>query len=293
MLIKKIKLWQAKDPEGVNTMSGDFNSFLASHIEGESNDAGGGQVETQETPEVVVEETPAETSTESTGEYMEKTPQETAPVSSEDSQLELLKTQNAQLMQMVQGMQGMIKQPEEAPQAPQAPIDPFESESFDQLSSTMGWDTEEQTAMKAFLKVVTQKTHDDAVNTSRAQIPDIVNSTMSTQQKNQAVQKSFYGDNPKLSVVKPYVAAIAENVFSEQKALGQTPDVESILAITAERAYKALNISKDPVAGKQDSAEPGRGKQSPAFATQTGSRKVPTKLTSDDQMIQAIIDLDK
>lgn len=282
MFKKKLKLCDWKEGEDGDTSLGDFNSFIASHMDGgseESAEAGGEieSVEAEDNNPIEVEET------QNNGEeHQDQTPNE----------LDSLKAQNAQLMQLVQNMQGLIKQPEASPDPTPAPIDPFEGETFDQLSSTMGWDSDEQTAMKAFLKLVTKKTHDDAVSASQAQIPDIVNSAMTTQQKQQAVQKSFYSDNPKLAVVKPYVASIAEAVFAEQKALGQTLDVENILKITADRAYKALNISKDPVAPKE-SAEPGRGKQNPAFATQTGSRKVPNKLSSDEKMIQAMIDLDR
>lgn len=294
--------------------AGDLNSFLATHI-GDTPPVDGGADGSSPAPEGdpnpadgvtlpghgVPEDTPDPYGSENEPSGDAPTPEDT-PASGDD-RIAKLEAQNAKLMEMLGNMQSMAQRPVvEDPPEPVGPVNPFESEGFSSLSDVMGWDSDEQAAMKTFLQSVTDFTQTSAVDAAQRSIPEIVDSAMSVQQKQKAVHESFYGDNPQLAVVKPFVAQISAAVVAEQKAQGIAIDAQNVLKETAKRAYASLGLQpgqgggtspKGGVAPSASSGEPGRGKPKPAFATQTGSRKAPAKMSDDEAMIQAMIDLDK
>ena len=90
---------------------------------------------------------------------------------------------------------------------------------------------------------IDHKTHGLLDEATRS-VPEIVNSAMSAQQKQQALHDKFYADNPMLAEAKGYVSAISQEVIKDIKASGRSLTPEAILAETEQRAYRALGITK-------------------------------------------------
>lgn len=284
---KNPKILFAKDgEEGSSDVNTFFNSLNLDFVENEPE--GSGKEEKKENNEENNEEIEFE---DESSEYDESDDDEEDEKTDEDasSEIALLKKQNEKLLSMIENLQN--KEEKENKQEEEEKLsDPFESDLFDNLSEAMGWDSDEQKAMKTFFKEALNFNSSKTIKEATETISDVVNSTMTIKEKQAAVQKAFYSDYPELAEVKPYVSQVASTIAKEAKNNGKSLDTETILKETAKRVYKALGIKKGKA--KQKDSEPERGKK-PAFATPTKGRKKSPKLSQDQQMIQAIIDLDK
>lgn len=264
---------------------GSFQSFFSS-LNGDTPD-GAGQAQQDQDQE------PQQDQVQEPG----QDPQLTEP-QQENPEIAALKAQIETLTSMI--TQQQIQPQQQAPAEPQGPTDPFESEAFTNLSTVMDWNETEQSAMKTFLRQVSDFNNQAAVSEAQKSIPEIVNSSLSMQEKQKAIKKQFFSEHPQLDQFKPLVSEVARNIVQEYKRMGRQAAPQMVLEEAAKRSYGILGIQQSKPSGNDNPNNPGAQQnlgsgsgQSPAFAAGNGggSRKPPVKLTEDQKMISAIADL--
>lgn len=272
-----------------------LSSFMESHFDQSASTDGGGETqdketensdsETNEEDENFIEDSGDEDGTDS--EEDESEDDGTEDNSDDEVQADLkeelaaLKAQNEMLMKLLNSDE---KEEQEKEQKIENPIN---SEIFTNLAEVMNWDSEEQSLMKNFFELMMDYNKATAVEEASKTIPEIVNSTMTNEQKKKSISEKFYADNPELAEVKSYVSALSKEVTTELKAKGGPLSAEKILNETAKRAYKILGIKKGK---KVEEKKPERGKK-PPFASKTGSRKKAAKQSAMEKDIAAMIEL--
>ena len=197
-----------------------------------------------------------------------------------------LKKQNEELMGLVRQLS---KKDEPEPEPEPEPINPLESESFDALVKSFGWDEDEAGKFKSFFKAYADSVINSSVSKAQEITPSIVNNTMTKQQKLTKAREDFFNEHTALKPIKAYVATIASEVAKEDKSLG----LKEILAEAAKRSYEAMGIT--PTQASKDKgnvdASAGRGKK-PAFPKAAGTRSPAKKKNKLQADIEAMLALD-
>ena len=274
----KLKIF-SKDGESVaDDSSGDVKTFFDTlNLKG----GGGGSVVDDKEPEDDEGDDEGDDEIDPELDPAAKSPELTAM----QEQLRQAQEQNAKLMQMLQG-----KQEEDGEE--ETLSNPFETESFDNLAETMDWDDSERKAMKAFMQSALDYQSQATLSTAKESINDIVNSSMSQVEKEKAVRKQFFAENPKLEPVKDYVSTVASGVLKEYQALGKSLDPAQILKEAASRAYKTLGIDPKGKKGKTDTeSESDPNPAFPSMKVSSKNRNQTVNKTRTQKMITSMIDL--
>lgn len=192
--------------------------------------------------------------------------------------------QNKQLMAIVKNfMEQNTKKAEVV-----APVekDLLEEETFKDLLAELGLDEVGGQKFGAFFKMLQLKTVKDAVDQAMRVTPNLINDTITTKETMQEIKRKFYDEHKILNEFQPLVSQVAKQIAQENPSL----ILDEVLKKTAEKAYKVLSIDPKKINAKTGN-ETGK-RENPGFATTTGSRKAPDKLTLQEQELADMLALD-
>jgi len=236
---------------------------------------------TVETPTEVSTETPEESTPETAEEpVVETTPEVETPT--EQSELELLKAQNAKLMEVIGKLPGV-----QTPQSTSTSDIDDTTPTIEKLLEDTNFDEimESKENFTKFFKDAMNSVKNETIRTFQQVLPQYATPIISNQITMKEVADNFYSQNKDLAVVKPYVASIANEVSKENPEF----TVAQVLEESAKRARESLGIVAIPSTSQASSSSP-REKSKPTLpgGTTTGSR--PTGGGERDEIMELLED---
>lgn len=199
--------------------------------------------------------------------------------------IKTLQEQNQKLMQILEKLTNK-EESEPEPEPEPSISDPFETDMLDSMAATFNWDSEEKSVFKTFFKQYTDAVVSNTLRKAQEITPEVVNKSLTKQQKVEAVRKDFYSRHPALENVKAYVGQVAGQLAKENK----NASLDQILEEAAKRSYQVFGLKPNKSGNQERKAEKGK---TPAFPKTKGARKKAPKKSALQSELDAMLALDE